>query len=145
VFPLSLYQLSARDLTGPLVDLIYRSQIINSVATVVSTGVLYTVPLDKLLVLTNFSLFCLPLAGNHPRGLTLNLQGPSFSPFGHEICPIQAPSLTAGGLATGWTGELVIPEGTQLSMNMTAAAMLAAQDFKFSLSGFTIPEGNVHG
>lgn len=141
------YQFSAlKDVSGALLSIVLRRGDTSTTAATVNE-LLYTVPNDKILILSAASVQANPGTGQTAELATLRIVEENAATSGAGYTFARAPDVqnaTANiKIALTWCGEVWVSPGEQVVVRGVFDAGTNANQVVSSIAGVTIPRGNV--
>jgi hypothetical protein len=143
-FPESLYLLSQRDQqVSWLEPLALRDTFAAGIAAANIQRLVYTVPIDRLLILQAFSFLATAGAAQTVNDVRIDIV-PRLSAEIVRVWSADSRYMSTGGVAGGnWTGSILVPPQYTLRANFLFNAGAAANFFDLGVHGLLIPVGNV--
>jgi len=132
-----------RDVAGPTFEIFHRN-ITASATSVTVVGTLGIVPLNKILVLSNFVIFANPGATQAIDSLRLSIFGPAGAET--NVWRFVTPGTADADVAETWQGEVFIfgrrDAATNIQVRGNFDAGVNSNVIQVGLSGVVIPRGN---
>lgn len=139
-FPTFLYRLLPGDGGQQQLQLVFRDSVNSAAAGTVTTQP-YTVPGDKVLVLTNACARATAGAAQNANRIRLFVD-PQNGTKRYELAALGSGSVGPPAYAVlNWTGEVVVPPGADVEAEAVFSAGVAANEINLEIFGYLVPRG----